>query len=205
MMENMNLVPQDVLAKQQNTRNNIIAGIFFVLTLLLLVLTYGMLYLFTMVIDKQVEITQENLTKAEKNVAEHKRLISGRDELRDRERLLQILLQQTNDPNKINWSEVFTDLSLAIPDGVWLTSFYYEEPNPGTELAGEGIVYVEGASNNHLLISKFMTKLDQSNFQYIDFEYATKEKKVKTRRGEKDTIESIEYKITCKLVRRLIE
>ncbi len=74
---------------------------------------------------------------------------------------------------KTYWSAFFKELSILIPDGIWLTSF-----SNGTEKDSDRII-LRGESVSQELVAEFLTILEQSHhFGQVRIDYSEKEAKI---------------------------
>ena len=60
------------------------------------------------------------------------------------------------------WSEIFKEMSMLIPDGVWLTNFTHQGVKPGAKASDQ--LLVKGEATSQMGMVKFLSILEKSHF-----------------------------------------
>ena len=101
-----------------------------------------------------LQATQEDLNKKVKSLTDETKVAQQNSESF---KAIEKVLGRKN-----YWSEIFKEMSMLIPDGVWLTNFTHQGVKPGAKLPDQ--LLVKGEATSQIGMVKFLAILEKSHF-----------------------------------------
>ena len=165
--KHLNFIPQELRPRLKIPYQGIPVGF---LLLFFLYAGSSMVRVSAMTYLNQKELTQLENTNSElslklKGMTEQTRIV---DQNTESFKALQKVLERKN-----YWSEIFKEMSILIPDGVWLTNFSNRrmdyridgktEPKAESKTSPGDQLVIRGESNSQMAIAHFLTVLEKSH------------------------------------------
>ena len=101
-----------------------------------------------------LQATQEDLDKKVKSLTDETKVAQQNSESF---KAIEKVLGRKN-----YWSEIFKEMSMLIPDGVWLTNFTHQGVKPGAKVSDQ--LLVKGEATSQMGMVKFLAILEKSHF-----------------------------------------
>ncbi len=184
-MTRIDLIPPELVEKQKAHRIILVMSALFLIVFVFLILIYGFVYVQIVMSAQRIEIVRQEEEKVVATSEELKPYEERKKTLDQRQEIVTIITE-----DRISWSSILNNISMVIPNDVWLKEFRAdiepqlkekEQPDQARKAVSEPPIRMVGYALEHSAVARWLVHLSEVNqFRSVWLSYST-EKEVEER------------------------